>query len=310
MATEQLITFDVVHAYAQGLWPDILSGLGVDPTTLKKRHGPCPGCGGKDRFRFHNKNLRGNFFCNTLGKGGDGFQLLQHVYGWDDKEALKRVAAWLGLQSGTKITKEEREAARKRAAEQIELARKAEREAKLAAAQRAWKTWQRLPEQGSSAYLERKKVSGFDVRYARGMLAIPVRRVRDGVLTSIQWIPPEDGKQKLFTENSEIEGCCHVIGQVKSVDTLVIAEGYATGASVYMATGLSVAVAFNAGNLLPVAKAWREKLPHTRIVIAGDDDTETLINGEPFNTGRIKATEAAAAVGGVAVFPDFSGVGA
>lgn len=308
MAADQLLTFDVVHAYAQGVWPEILSGLGVDPTTLKKRHGPCPGCGGTDRFRFHNKSLRGDFFCNGLGKGGDGFKLLQHVHGWDDKESLKRVGAWLGLQSGTKITKEEREAARKKAAEQVEKARKAEREAKLAAAHRAWNIWRRLPEQGRSEYLERKKVSGFDVRYARGMLAIPVRRVSDGVMTSIQWIPGAPKAQKLFTENSEIDGCCHVIGQIKNVDTLVIAEGYATGASVFMATGYPVAVAFNAGNLLPVAKAWREKLPHARIVIAGDDDTETRINGELVNVGRIKATEAAAAVGGVAVFPDFSGV--
>ena len=34
---------------AFGRWEGILLALGVDPVFLKKTHGPCPFCGGKDR---------------------------------------------------------------------------------------------------------------------------------------------------------------------------------------------------------------------------------------------------------------------
>ena len=42
--------FETVKPNANGRWKEILSALGVDPATLKNQHGPCPGCGGKDRF--------------------------------------------------------------------------------------------------------------------------------------------------------------------------------------------------------------------------------------------------------------------
>ena len=38
-------------------------------------------------------------------------------------------------------------------------------------------------------------------------------------------------------------------------DVILVCEGYATGASVHMATSLTTAVCFDAGNLLPVALA-------------------------------------------------------
>lgn len=42
------------------------------------------------------------------------------------------------------------------------------------------------------------------------------------------------------------------------IDQVVVTEGYATGASIHEATGARVIVAFNAGNLLPVAKQIKE----------------------------------------------------
>jgi putative DNA primase/helicase len=53
---------------------------------------------------------------------------------------------------------------------------------------------------------------------------------------------------------------------------LCIAEGYATAASVYEATGHAVAVAFYADNLVTVARALWTKLPEARIVICADND--------------------------------------
>ncbi len=93
------ISFAAVKQAAYGRWPEILAALGVDSNSLANRHGPCPGCGGKDRFRFDNKTDNGDWICGGGGnpRAGDGFGLLQHVFGWTPSEALRAVADYLGI---------------------------------------------------------------------------------------------------------------------------------------------------------------------------------------------------------------------
>jgi putative DNA primase/helicase len=100
--------FDNVGRAAKGRWTEILSGLGVNQSFLNTKkpmsHGPCPGCGGVDRFRFDDKDGRGTFICGQGGgdpMAGDGFDLLCHVFGWDKGEALQRVAKYLGIDSAS-----------------------------------------------------------------------------------------------------------------------------------------------------------------------------------------------------------------
>ena len=62
-------------------WYGVLTTLGIDRKYLQNKHGPCPICGGKDRFRFDDKDGRGTYYCNSCG-AGDGFELLQKVHGW------------------------------------------------------------------------------------------------------------------------------------------------------------------------------------------------------------------------------------
>lgn len=83
------------HALA-GRWPDILVTLGIDREHLRNRHGPCPVCGGKDRFRFDDKNGRGTWICTHCG-AGDGFKLLQLAFGWDFPRTCREVAQAAGL---------------------------------------------------------------------------------------------------------------------------------------------------------------------------------------------------------------------
>lgn len=79
-------------------WPGVLAQLGVPENYLRKKHGPCPGCGGKDRYFFDNKFGHGNFFCrNCHPKGGDGFELLQLVFRWSFSEAREQVIDAAGL---------------------------------------------------------------------------------------------------------------------------------------------------------------------------------------------------------------------
>lgn len=66
----------------QGRWRDILLGLGVDRTFLGGKHTGCPMCGGKDRFRWDNKDGHGTFICTNCG-AGDGVSLVQKLKGLD-----------------------------------------------------------------------------------------------------------------------------------------------------------------------------------------------------------------------------------
>lgn len=83
-------------AEAIGRWPGILQALGIDPQYLQNRHGPCPICGGKDRYRFDDKEGRGTWFCSHCGSG-DGFGLLMAACGWNFAEAAKEVDRVIGL---------------------------------------------------------------------------------------------------------------------------------------------------------------------------------------------------------------------
>jgi putative DNA primase/helicase len=90
---------DEIHARLATSWPQVLVQLGIAESTLQNKHGPCPACGGKDRFRFDNKRGRGDYICGQCG-AGDGFKLLERVYGWQFSEARKQVMAAAGLQQG------------------------------------------------------------------------------------------------------------------------------------------------------------------------------------------------------------------
>jgi len=160
--------------------------------------------------------------------------------------------------------------------------------------------WNGASETGLSPYLERKKVGAYGVRFGGQHLIIPLRDVK-GKLWSFQWIEP-DGKKK-FLKDGKKKGCFHTIGVLEDSKSIYIVEGYATGASVHMATLASVVVAFDAGSLDPVIEEIRKAYPNSPLIIAGDDDC-----WKDHNIGRQKAQEAALKYGCSFVFPKFKNV--
>src|SRR6185437_1813457 len=156
--------------------------------------------------------------------------------------------------------------------------------------------WQAATPAGDDhAYLLNKGVKAHGVRLHGGMLVIPMRTGEE--LYSLQFIA-NDG-QKRFLTDGRVGGCYFFIDG-ESNGPLCIAEGYATGASIHEATGYSIAVAFNAGNLLPVAREMLAQYPDRRLTICADDDAKTT--GNP---GLTKGREAAQAVGGLLAIPNF-----
>ncbi len=179
-------------------------------------------------------------------------------------------------------------------------AMKAQRDAEQAqrqqqARQTAAALWQAAAPAMQHEYLAHKGIQPHGARCDGQRLVIPLRDV-DGTLHSLQTIAPDGDKR--FLPGGRVAGCYHSMGKPQGV--LVVCEGFATGASIHEATGHAVAVAFNAGNLLPVAQALHGKYPALRIVVAADDDWHT--DGNP---GLTKAAEAAQAVGGNLSKPDF-----
>lgn len=101
-----------LHRAAHGRWPAILAALGVDQGYLTGKNGPCPMCGGTDRWRFTDHNSEGLWICNQCGSG-DGFDLLMAVNGWGFREARKAVGEIIPQATYTAPQDEDREKARK-----------------------------------------------------------------------------------------------------------------------------------------------------------------------------------------------------
>ena len=80
---------------ARGRWREILPQLGVAISFLTNKHGPCPLCGGRDRFRFDDRASEGTYFCNQCG-AGPGLILLRKLNDWTHREACDEVDKLLG----------------------------------------------------------------------------------------------------------------------------------------------------------------------------------------------------------------------
>jgi len=80
---------------ATGKWEGILIYYDIDQRFLVNKHGPCPLCGGNDRYRYDDKNSQGDYYCSQCGPG-DGFKLLMETKGWDFKQAAQAVEKIVG----------------------------------------------------------------------------------------------------------------------------------------------------------------------------------------------------------------------
>jgi antirestriction protein ArdC/phage/plasmid primase-like uncharacterized protein/predicted RNA methylase len=192
------------------------------------------------------------------------------------------------------------EAALKRIERQKEIERVQEQKAVECAARLS-----KLREASSEhPYLARKGVDSYGLYVNdHGDLVVPLQDV-DGKVWSLQRI--KENGEKPFEKNARKQGCFHLIGELREAEQILIAEGYATAASVYQATGRPVVVAMDSGNLIHVAKALHEAYPEKGITILGDDDRHLPKRQPPLpNAGREKALEAAREVEGNAIFPTF-----
>ena len=149
-------------------------------------------------------------------------------------------------------------------------------------------------------YLAKKGVGAHDVKLTwDGKLVVPARDT-SGHIRTVQLITVG---QKRFIKGGAKKGFMHVIDPASRLgnETIIIAEGYSTAASIHEATSRPVISAFDAGNFTPVAINLREKYPNADILFAADDDHRL-----ESNRGVDAAIEAAKAVGGRVVVAQLS----
>jgi putative DNA primase/helicase len=148
-------------------------------------------------------------------------------------------------------------------------------------------------------YLRAKGIAGEGLRQSRDFLLVPMLD-SEGLLWNIQTIAADGAKR--FANGARQKGLHLLVGDVR--DRLAIAEGYGTAAVIRRATGLPVAVAFSASNLVATAKAMRARFPAVDIVIGADDDAHLVEHPTiKRNLGLDAARAAAQAVGGRVALP-------
>jgi putative DNA primase/helicase len=184
----------------------------------------------------------------------------------------------------------------------LEQVAASKRMVQIETAEKALLLWDSLAEIGQSNYLAQKQVSAFGIRFGReneqNIIYIPLRDV-DNKLWSLQKILADGSKT--FLPGGKKQGCFHLIGKIEEDKPLYIAEGYATAASIHMATSFSGVVAFDAGNIEPVVKSIRNKYPKLEIIIAADNDCW----GDQ-NIGKVKAEAAACKYNCKVILPKFN----
>ena len=270
------VDFDAVRDASIGQWlGNILPAAGIAFRGNPNSHQPCPACGGKDRFRFDDQQGKGTFICSNCG-AGDGFKLLQLVTGADIKTAMEFVAGCVGISEQTRFSEADREAARKRAADAqaaADLAKSQAQKSVCAIALSRWKSAKPAESSSDHPYLLAKGVQPHGTRIANGKLLIPMTATGHELI-NLQTI--DEAGHKLYIKGGQKRGGYYLLNKAKNPKRIIVAEGFATAASLAEIMGCRVAVAFDAGNLEPVCAALRARYGgHFELLVAGDNDEQT-----------------------------------
>jgi putative DNA primase/helicase len=284
---------DEVRQRAHGRWTEILRSLGVDDRVLAGRNGPCPLCGGKDRFQYTDKFGEGNYHCRHCGPGG-GFKLLQASLGLDFVGALAKVEACVG---SPPISAEHHTGPAPR---QAPGAPSAERMRELA--HRLWEE-ARPVQRGDhvDCYLRRrglhlrayppvlrchpalgyfdKSDSGRSVQVAEYPAMLARIQGEDGGMVTLHRTYLHEGVKAPVPEarkvlSSGINGAA--VRLLDATDELAIAEGIETALAVHLATAKPVWAALSAGNL---EKVWVPAAVQ-RVSIYADNDANGGFEGQ------------------------------
>jgi putative DNA primase/helicase len=216
-----------------------------------------------------------------------GFQNWQDGAGWENW----RFDPGRDLTSGEQTELKQKIAAARRSRDEDVARNRA-----IAREKAAW-LWNNARPVARHPYLVRKQNAAYGVRvFCKYLLLVPMFDA-SGMLHGVQCIWP-DGRKR-YLRGGRVKGCFYRIAG--DPEKICIAEGFATAASIHEATGYTVIVAFDAGNLRSVTEAVAKTSSGAELIICADDDWKLKAG----NVGVGKATEAALAVGAKLAIPLF-----
>ena len=134
----------------------------------------------------------------------------------------------------------------------------------------------------------------FRIKSAAGALVVPMHNCR-GEVQGLQFIYAKGHPRRIKIERDKefwpsgmaMGGTFGLIGPVRRDGLMLIAEGFATAASLHEATGQTIAYAFSANNLIKAGKELAKAYPLLRILFCADDDY--LTDGNPGCTAAAAA---------------------
>ncbi|ATQ73578.1 hypothetical protein CR152_02950 [Massilia violaceinigra] len=132
--------------------------------------------------------------------------------------------------------------------------------------------FERLPDTppaGGNAYLASKQIDGHGVKFDGDKVVVPLRDI-DGKIWSAQTIQPGEDGGATFEKGGRRVGNMHIIGDIKPGNDVLVAEGYASGASLHQATGKPVVVAFDVRNMDAVVDSVKSRHPTVPVHIMAD----------------------------------------
>ena len=226
--------------------------------------------------------------------------------GWYQNHKTGQQGKWVA--NGHMLSETAKTELRKESAEHVATAEAERQEQQEKAMKRAYAKWTNANAEVAQEhpYLNEKGIAAVGVRQDKqGNLVVPGFDLETGRIQTVEYI--NQAGAKWYEKGCPKKGAMAILPDkeaLKDAEVVLMVEGYATGVSVHQATGLPVAVAFDAGNIKDAARAIKQKMPNARITICADNDPP---RPDGTNIGVMRAKEAAAAVPGCkVVVADFS----
>lgn len=276
-----------------GAWRQTLENYGCHLPS-GRNHGPCPVCGGKDRFRFDDKEGRGTWFCSQCDpQSGGGLLLLSRFLGKPTIEVANELLGntperslapvYRSFVSEDQIRKANHEQARKGA------------EALLASSELRQHAYMSDRGLDGQWLVNGEPIMGRDrsVIQPGELLLVPAYKAEgDGSkLVNVQKIKANKEKRPLY--GGDMAGVYHKLDGHQKL--IAITEGYATGVTVNQVTGATTYCAFNTGNLAVVAAWVASQHLGVPVVFFADNDEH--------GAGLRYAKDAAAPLGATVALP-------
>jgi putative DNA primase/helicase len=256
-----------------------------------RRRGPCPSCGGTDRFLFDNKGNQGTYYCQSCG-AGNWFKLIRMVTGMTDREIF------LAIDDAAQVSTVYQTAS---AAPTLETQNE-EADKARAVLKSCWESGSDITEKTAAGKYLLRRVPGLDLsrlgvclrshknmkfidtdageNKAAGYWPVMMAKVKDSACVPVtlhRTYLSNDGQKapfakvkKLMKGVRKLQGASIRLNKVAS-RTLVITEGIETGLAVLVAHQYSVSVwsLISAGNM---AVADIPRAMFDRVVIYADHD--------------------------------------